>query len=216
VKAHGSAEGAKSFEVTAEKSFNPAELVTFRPAAIDEFGAAVNGKVAALAKVGIERALRSLRLEIVVENNSGSLPYLSPGKNTVAVSVADPAALGDNRLVVTYAYAPGYRNVSYEQLCAEGKRIAAQVGAVWAETPTVVQKAFAAKDLPAAFDIDIPTPKEKYPVYPRMLFVRRVVISPSAKPQPLPENAQAPKMGPGDELKTLPDPFLVGARLPVR
>jgi hypothetical protein len=212
VKAHGSAEGAGSFEVSAENSFNPAGLVTFKDAGIDDFSAAVNGKVAALVKVGLKGALKSIRLEIVVENNSGSLPYLSPGKNTVTVSVADPAAIGDNRLVVTYAYAPGHRDVSCDQLCAEGKRIAAQVGATWAETPTVVQKAFAAMDLPATFEIDIPTPKDKYPVYPKMIFVRREILSPGAKPLPLPENAQAPKMGPDDELKTLPDPFLIGAR----
>jgi hypothetical protein len=45
-----------------------------------------------------------------------------------------------------------------------------------------------------------------------MIFVRREVVSPTAKPLPLPENAQAPKVGPDDELKTLPNPFLIGSR----
>ncbi|MBM4038625.1 MAG: hypothetical protein FJ290_08935 [Planctomycetes bacterium] len=165
-----------------------------------------------MVKVGFKSALKSLKLEVVVENNSGSLPYLSPGKNVVKVTVADPAALADNRLVVTFAYAPGFRTCSLEQLCKEGKRIAAQVNAEWATAPTVVQKTFAAKDLPAQFEIDVPTPKGKFPVYPKMIFVRREVVSPNAKPLPLPEGAQEPKVGPDDELKALPNPFLVGTR----
>ncbi len=151
---------------------------------------------------------------MLVQNNPGALPYLSPGKNVITVSAAEAAALGENKLVVTYAYAPGYRSKSPEQLCNEGKEIAKQHNAVWAESPTVVQKVFAAKDLPAKFDIDIPTPKDKYPVYPRMIFVRREVIAPNAKPLPLPANAQEAKVGPNDELKTLPNPFLMGTQLP--
>jgi hypothetical protein len=212
VKATGSADGADSFEVAADKTFTLADLKTFKAGDIANFGALVNGRTIALAKVGFKTALKSLKLEVVVENNSGALPYLSPGKNVVTVSAADAAALGDNKLVVTFAYAPGHRTCSLEQLCKEGKRIAAQVNAVWADTPTVVQKAFAAKDLPGKIEIDVPTPKDKFPVYPKMIFVRREVVSPTAKPLPLPENAQAPKVGPDDELKTLPNPFLIGSR----
>lgn len=216
VLASGAAEGADSFEVTNEKSFKLADLKTFKPAEIKDFGAAVKGKTMALVKIGFKTALKSLKLEAVVENNSGSLPYLSPGKNTVTISVADAAALQDNKLVVTYAYAPGYRTVSCEQLCSQGKRIANQDSAVWADAPTVVQKVLTAKDGPLSFDIDVPTPKDKHPVYPKMIFLRREVIAADAKPLPLPENAQQPKMGPDDELKTLPNPFLVGARLPAK
>jgi len=216
VLASGAAEGADSFEVTNEKSFKLADLKTSRPAEIKDFGATVKGKTMALVKIGFKTALKSLKLEAVVENNSGALPYLSPGKNTVTVSVADPAALQENKLAVTLAYAPGYRTVSYEQLCTQGKRIANQEGAVWADAPIVVQKVLTAKDLPATFDIDVPTPKDKYPVYPKMIFVRREVLAPNAKPLPLPENAQQPKAGPDDELKTLPNPFLVGCRLPAK
>jgi len=174
----------------------------------------VKGQVIALAKIGFKTALKSLALEVLVQNNPGSLPYLSPGKNVVAVSVADPKALGESKLVVTYAYAPGYRNKSFEQLCNEGKEVAKQHNAAWADTPTVVQKVLAARDLPATFDIDVPTPKDKYPVYPRMLFVRREVIAAGSKPLPLPDKAQEPKMGPNDELKTLPNPFLIGSQPP--
>jgi hypothetical protein len=207
-RAEGAAEGADSLEVSNDggKSFKPADL--------KDFTGAVKGQVTALVKVGFKTSLKSLRLEVLVQNNPGSLPYLSPGKNVVTVSVADPKALGDNKLVVTYAYAPGYRSKSFEQLCNEGKEVAKQHNAVWADTPTVVQKALAAKDLPAKFDIDVPTPKDKYPVYPRMVFVRREVIAAGAKPLPLPDKAQEPRMGPNDELKTLPNPFLIGSQPP--
>ena len=46
---------------------------------------------------------------VLVQNNPGSLPYLSPGKNVVSVALAEPTQLGENKLVVTYAYAPGFR-----------------------------------------------------------------------------------------------------------
>jgi hypothetical protein len=165
-------------------------------------------------KIEIKKSLKALRLEAIVLNNAGVLPYLSPGKNKVAVSVADPKALGENKLIVTYAYAPGFRDKSFEELFKEGKRLFAQQNAHWEAQPTVVQKTYAAKDLPATFDIDVPTPKDKYPVYPRMLFVRREVVSPGGKPLPLPAGAAAPKMGPGDELKTLPNPYLIGTQPP--
>ena len=207
-KATGAADGADSFEVSADGG------KTFKPADLKDFTGAVKGQTIAMAKIGLKTALKSLVLEVIVQNNPGSLPYLSPGRNVVTVSVADPKALGDNRLVVTCAYAPGWRTKSFEQLSSEGKEVAKQHNAAWADTPTVVQKVLAAKDLPATFDIDVPTPKDKYPVYPRMLFVRREVIAAGSKPLPLPEKAQEPKMGPNDELKTLPNPFLMGAQPP--
>ena len=79
-----------------------------------------------------------------MQNNPFALPYLAPGKNTITVSVADAKALGDNKLVVTYAYRPGVRRKSYEQLCLEGKEIARGHDASWDKTPTVVQKVFTA------------------------------------------------------------------------
>jgi len=82
------------------------------------------------------------------------------------------------------------------------------------ETPTVVQKVFSAADLPATLDIPVPTPKGKYAVYPRMLLLRREVIAPGQKPMPLPAGAVAPKVGGDDELKTLPNPFLIGIAPP--
>ena len=43
-----------------------------------------------------------------------------------------------------------------------------------------------------------------------MLFVRREVLAPGAKPLPLPEGAEAPKPVAAKDLKTLPNPFTVG------
>jgi hypothetical protein len=78
----------------------------------------------------------------------------------------------------------------------------------------VVQKVFAAKDLPATFEIDIPTPRGKHPVYPRMLFVRREVAAPGASVMQLPQGAVTPKPVAADELRTLPNPFAVGIAKP--
>ena len=130
----------------------------------------------------------------------------------ITVSVADATELGDNRLVVTYAYRTGSRSKSYEQLCDEGAELGRAHNASWSDTPTVVQKVFAAKDLPATFEIDIPTPKGKYPVYPRMLFVRREVVAPGDSLMPLPEGAVAPKPSAAEDLRTLPNPFAVGIK----
>jgi hypothetical protein len=47
-----------------------------------------------------------------------------------------------------------------------------------------------------------------------MLFLRREVIGPGSKPMPLPEGALEAKVRPGDELKTLPNPFLIGTTKP--
>ena len=205
-QATGLADGADSFDISIDGG------KTFKPATLAEFTDAVRGQVTAQARIGFKTALKSLKLEILVQNNPGSLPYLSPGKNTITVSVADPAALGDNKLVVTYAYSPGFRAKSFEQLCAEGKEVSKQHNATWAGTPTVVQKIFTAKDLPAKFDIDVPTPKDKFPVYPQMLFVRREIFASAGKPLPLPDDAQSPASGSNDELKTLPNPFLMGTQ----
>ncbi len=208
-KATGAADGADSFEISTDGGKK------FAPANIRDFTDSAKGQIAVLARVTFKTALKSLKLETLVQNNPGSLPYLSPGKNEIAVSVGDATALGDNRLVVTYAYSPGYRSKSFEQLYFDGKEIARQHNATWAENPTVVQKTFSAKELPATFTIDIPTPKDKHAVYPRMLFVRREILAPGAKPLPLPENAQQPEAVTGaNELKTLPNPFLIGSQVP--
>ena len=208
VKAKGEATGADTVEVSVDDG------KTFKAIDLKDFGAAVKGRLAALVKVGFKESLKALSFEVVVQNSPGALPYLSPGKNTVTVSVADPKALGENKLVVTYAYRLGSRTSSFEQLCEQGKRVAKQIDAKWLESVTCVRKTFTAKDLPATFDIDCPTPKGQYPVYPRMMFLRREVVSPSASPSPLPDGAAEAKAGANDELMSLPNPLLVGTEPP--
>jgi hypothetical protein len=208
VKAGGEAVGADKAEVSVDggKLFKQVEL--------KNFDQAVNGSTAALVKISFKGPLTALKLEIIVQNNPCALPYLSPGKNTVTVSVADPGALGNNKLVVTYAYRLGARALSFEQLIQQGKRIADQSGATWSDAVTCVSKTFSAKDLPATIEIDCPTPKGKYPVYPRMMFLRREVLAPSSAPLPLPDGAVEGKVGPKDELMTLPNPLLIGTEPP--
>jgi len=207
-KAIGSAEGVDKAEVSIDDG------KTWKTADLKDFGASVKGKDSALVRLTVKDALKELRLTAVVQNNPFALPYLSPGKNTVSVSAADAKALGDNRLVVTYAYRLGARNESYEQMYKQDKEIARGHDVQWEATPTVVQKVFTAKELPAVFEIDVPTAKDKYPAYPRMMFVRREVIGPDQKPLPLPEGAKAPKMEPTDELKSLPSPLTIGLHSP--
>ncbi|HET6428330.1 MAG TPA: hypothetical protein VFJ30_07970 [Phycisphaerae bacterium] len=207
-KASGAADGAEKVEVSVDNG------KTFKAVDLAGFDAAVKGQLAARVRISFTKPLKSLRLEAVVQNNPGALPYLSPGKNTVAVSVADPKVLGDNRLVVTYAYRLGGRSLSFDQICQQGKRIANQSGATWSNQVTYVRKVYAAKDLPATFEIDCPTPKGQYPVYPRMVFLRREVLAPGAKLMPLPEGAVAATAAPAELLQALPNPMLLGTEPP--
>lgn len=206
-QATGTADGVEQFEVSIDGG------KVWKPANIADFGAAVRGQVAARVRLTF-RKLKQLHLDATVQNNPFALPFLSPGKNEITVAVADAAALGDNRLVVTYAYRTGARSKSYEQLFNEGKEIARAHDASWDATTTVVQKVFTARDLPAKFDLNVPTPKGLHPVYPRMVFVRREVLAPGQQPLPLPADAHPPRSNPSDEIKTLPNPLLVGTQPP--
>jgi hypothetical protein len=207
-KAKGEATGADTVEVSVDGG------KTFKPADLKDFSEMVKGRIAALIKVTFNEALKDLRIEALVQNNPGALPYLSPGKNVVSVSVANPEALDKNRLVVTYAYRLGSRAKSFEQLCEEGKEIAKQHNARWSDAVTCVRKVFAASELPTTFEIDCPTPKGEVPVYPRMMFLRREVIAPGSSPLPLPAGAVVAKVSPGEELMGLPNPFLIGTETP--
>jgi hypothetical protein len=207
-KARGEAVGASAVEVSTDGG------KTFKAVALADFTDAVRGQVSAEVRITIKQSLRALKLEATVQNNSGALPYLSPGRNIVEVSVADPKSLGNNRLAVTYAYRLGSRRKSFAQMYGEDKELAKAHDATWDDTITCVQKMFAAGDLPAKFAIDCPTPKGRYPVYPRMLFVRREVLSPDQSPTALPAAATTPKVGANGQLATLPSPWLTGAQLP--
>jgi hypothetical protein len=207
-RASGQADGIDQAEISLDRG------KTFKPIKLQDFSEEVGGQYACLLKLSFQNAVRALKVEAVVQCNRGALPYLSPGKNKVTVTVADPRELGDNRLVVTYAYRTGFRSKSYEQLADADAEVARAHYATWSERPTVVQKVLTTADLPATFDIDIPTPRGKYPVYPRMLFLRREVLAPGSKPLPLPEGAEEAHPSTAEELATLPNPFTIGTALP--
>ena len=209
INAAGEAAGADKIEVSVDDG------KTFKPAELKDFGAMVKGRLAAQVKVYVKDALKTLTIRAIVQNNPFALPFLSPGKNVVSVSVGDPAALGPNKLVVTYAYQLGFRTKTYEELIKKGNRVANQSSANWSDKTNCVQKVFTARELPATFEIDCPTPKGRTPVYPRMVFIRREVVSPTGVPLPLPDHAVAAKpLGPDEELATLPNPFLLGVTPP--
>ncbi len=207
-KATGEAAGADAVEVSTDGG------KTFKAVELKNFTEAVRGQVAAEVRITFREALKALKLEAIVQNNPGALPYLSPGKNVVTVSVADPKALGNNKLVVTYAHRLGSRRKSFEQMYDEDKEIAKAHDTTWDDTITCVQKTFTANDLPAKFEIDCPTPKGRYPVYPRMVFVRREVLAPAQSPAAVPAPPSTPKVGPNEALATLPSPWLSGTQLP--
>jgi len=207
-RASGQADGAESAALSVDGG------KTFKPIKLDDFSDDVGGQYAALLKLSFKTALKSLKLDVTVQCNRCALPYLSPGANKVTVSLAEPKELGDNQLVLTYAWQTGSRSKSYEELADAGVELARAHYATWSATPVVLQKTFRAADLPAEFEIAVPTPKDKHPVYPRMLFLRREVLAPGSSREALPDGATAPQAGPNDELKTLPSPFTVGLAPP--
>jgi hypothetical protein len=84
--------------------------------------------------------------------------------------------------------------------------------ATWSDKPIVVQKTFT--KLPATFEIPVPTPKGKQPVYPRMVLLRREVLSPGQKIMAVPAAPSTPSVGSGETLATLPEPWLIGTQEP--
>jgi len=203
-RAYGSGDGIDKAEVSTDDG------KTFKTVKLADFSDAIGGKYSVLVRLTVAKPVTSLKLDAVVQHNRCALPYLSPGANKITVSVADPKALGRNRLAVTYAYRLGHRYQSYEQLADMGAQLGRAHKAKWSKTPTVVQKVFAAKDLPATFTIPVPTPKDKWPVYPQMLFLRREVLAPGSKPAPLPKGAATARVGAGQALKAMPNPFVMG------
>lgn len=202
-KASGQVEGAKAeVSIDGGKKFEEVDL--------KDFTAAVKGRYQALVRLTLDKPVKAIDLEATVQCNRCALPYLAPGKNKITVAAEDAKALGNNNLVVTYAYRTGYHSKSWEEIAARNGRVGGAQDATWSETPTVVQKVFAAKDLPATFEIDVPTPKGKFPAYPRMLYIQREVLEAGAKPAGLPAGAVAPKMGPDDVLISAPCPWTMG------
>jgi hypothetical protein len=115
-------------------------------------------------------------------------------------------------LVVTYAYCRGSRYRMPEEIFDRDAEIARAHWAEWDSRPIVVQKTFSR--LPATFDVPVPTPADKQPVYPRMVFQRRELLAPGQQPMAVPQPPSEPKVGPGEVLATLPNPWTIGAKAP--
>jgi len=184
----------------------------WKPLELAKLTDAVRGEYRYYVRATFRKPIRRLELVSVVQHNQEALPYLAPGNNTITVTAADPAALGENRLVVTYAYCPGSRDRTPEQIFEADAEIARAHYAHWSDGPIVVQKTI--RKFPATFEIPVPTPDGKQPVYPRMLFLRREVLAPGQEPLPVPAPPSEQKVGAGERRATLPDPWLMGARPP--
>jgi len=197
-------EGAK-IEVSKDgQSYAAANLAELTPT--------VAGLYRYTIRVTFSKPITAIELTSVVQHNQEALPYLAPGRNKVTISADDSKPLGKNRLVVTYAYCLGSRSATPEDVFDRGAEIARAHYASWSSTPIVVQKTI--DRLPASLEIPVPTAKGKQPVYPRMLFLRRELLAPGQKPMAVPSPPSQPKVGPGQVLATLPDPWRIGAEPP--
>ncbi|NQT36262.1 MAG: transglutaminase domain-containing protein, partial [Planctomycetes bacterium] len=173
---------------------------------------AVNGSYEYFVRISFGKPIRGIELTSVVQHNQESLPYLAPGRNKITVTAGNPAALGKNRLVLTYAYCLGYRERTPEEVFDRDAEIARAHYAVWSETPVVVQRVV--ERFPTTFEILVPTPKDKQPVYPRMVFMRRELLAPGQEPLPVPARPSTPAVGPSEALLTLPNPWTIGTEKP--
>ena len=197
-------EGAK-FEVSKD-------LENWLPAELENLTGMVSGQYGYYVRATFGKPITAIELTSIVQHNQEALPYLAPGRNKITVTAAKPQALGDNRLVVTYAYCLGQREQTPEQVFDRDAEIARAHYARWSPTPIVVRKEI--DKLPATFEIAVPTPKDKQTVYPRMLFVRREVLSAAQQPMAVPAVPTTPKPGPGEVLAELPNPWLIGTQAP--
>ncbi len=188
------------------------DLKSWAPVDLADMTKAVVGTYSYYVRVTFQKPVTAIELRSIVQHNQEALPYLAPGENKITVTAVDPQSLGKNRLVVTYAYCPGWRDRTPEEVFERDAEIARAHYAHWVETPIVVQKTI--EKFPATFEIPVPTRKGKQPVYPRMVFLRREVLAPGQEPLPVPAKPTTPKVGPDEELATLPNPWLIGAQPP--
>ncbi len=185
---------------------------TWKSAKLSDLTPEVAGSYRYFLRVTFTKPLTGLQVTSIVQHNQEALPYLAPGKNTITINAANPDELGRNRLVVTYAYCLGWRDVSPEEVYERGAEIARAHYATWSDKPIVVQKAV--DTFPCAFEIPVPTPQGKQPVYPRMRFLRREVLAPGQEPMSVPSPASMPVVRANEVLATLPTPWLIGTQKP--
>ena len=167
---------------------------TWKPADLANLTAAVAGKYAYCVRRHVQQAGHQTGTDEHRAAQPVCTAVSGPGQERRLRSrAANPAELGENRLVVTYAYCLGSRSATPEQLFDRGAEIARAHNAAWADKPIVVQKTV--DKFPCTFEIDVPTPKGKQPVYPRMLFLRREVLAPGQKPADVPAPPSTPAVG---------------------
>jgi hypothetical protein len=172
----------------------------------------VRGTYAYALRVTFPARVDALSVSSIVQHNQEALPYLAPGRNRITVGVANPGDLRHGHLRVTYAYCPGWRDPSPEELYDSGAELYRGHGAQWSRQPVVVQKTV--DRVPCSFDIPVPTPKGKQPVYPRMVFLRREFLGPQGQPDAVPSEPSTPRVGPDEYLADVPVPWLIGTHAP--
>jgi hypothetical protein len=188
------------------------DLSNWKPVDIANFADAVVGRYRYYVRITFEQPVTALKLESLVQHNQEALPYLAPGNNKITVTAANPNSLANNRLLVTYAYCLGSRDRTPEEIFDRDAEICRAHYAQWSGIPIVVQRVI--DKFPATLEIPIPTPTGKQPVYPRMVFLRREVLSPGQQPLPVPVPPTQPKVGPDEVLATLPNPWTIGTAQP--
>ena len=114
---------------------------------------------------------------------------------------------------MTYAYCLGARDLTPEQVFERDAEIARAHFATWSDQPIVVQQTIS--QLPATIEIPVPTPRGKQPVYPRMLFLRRELLTPGQSPLPVPAAPSVPQVGADEYLADVPNPWRIGTGKPL-
>jgi hypothetical protein len=192
---------------------------SFKVVALKDFSDVLGGCYSCLLKIPVSKPISSIEVEIIVQHNCRALPYLSPGKNEIIVSLLNPEELNDRQLVITYVFQTGYNSKSFEQFIELGKEIAKSHYTDWGPEVFYVQKIIKNTDFNQGqyqFNINIGTPNGKFPAYPRMIYLKREVIGLNQSPQPLPDGAVLFKEKPDQELMTLPYPFHMDLNLQMK
>ncbi len=174
---------------------------------------AVRGTYRYYVRLTFRKPITAIELVSTVQHNQEALPYLAPGRNQITVTAENPDSLGENRLVVTCAYCLGWRDRTPEEMFDRDAEIARAHYATWSDTPIVVQKTITR--FPTTFEIPIPTPEGKQPVYPRMLFLRRELLAPGQEPMDVPARPTTPTVGSDEYLADVPNPWLIGTGKPM-
>ncbi|PCJ58136.1 MAG: hypothetical protein COA79_14045 [Planctomycetota bacterium] len=190
---------------------------SFQKIMLNDFSKNIGGKYNCLLKIPVTKEVKNISIEIITQINRCSLPFLSPGENNLTVSKDASSKLGKNKMVVTYTFQIGSRRKTFDQFIESGHEVAKAHFAAWSKQKYFVRKILSESDFKNnsyQFKINIGTPKDKQPVYPRMIALTREVLSPDQKPSPLASEFKEYTLPENYELKSLPNPFHVGTQLP--